>query len=184
VSSVVSPDRPRNPLIVQGDGMRSTAKRQYGVTLIGFLFMAALVGGVGIVAFRAIPIYNEYFTLETDPAKKVAAEVTLGDIFRLAGDSEKAIAAYRLVLQGAPDNPEAMAGLGLSLFNSGVVASDKAQMQEGLNYMTKYTEIAPITATDTQTLKDFKTSVKEAVDYLKNTEKLAPQKVAPKKKGT
>jgi len=44
--------------------------------------------------------------------------------------------------------------------------------------------LAPITATDTQTLKDFKTSVKEAVDYLKNTEKLAPQKVAPKKKGT
>jgi len=27
-------------------------------------------------------------------------------------------------------------------------------------------------------------AVKEAVDYLKNTEKLAPQKVAPKKKGT
>jgi len=143
------------------------------------------VGGVDIThSAEAAVIYNEYFTLETDPAKKVAAEVTLGDIFRLAGDSEKAIAAYRLVLQGAPDNPEAMAGLGLSLFNSGVVASDKAQMQEGLNYMTKYTEIAPITATDTQTLKDFKTSVKEAVDYLKNTEKLAPQKVAPKKKGT
>ena len=44
--------------------MRSTAKRQYGVTLIGFLFMAALVGAVGIVAFRAIPIYNEYFTVQ------------------------------------------------------------------------------------------------------------------------
>ncbi|MGH9820853.1 MAG: tetratricopeptide repeat protein, partial [Pyrinomonadaceae bacterium] len=128
-------------------------------------------------------IYNEYFSLETDPVKKVAAQVTLADIYRLAGESDKAIAAYRVVLQSSPDNPEALAGLGLSLFNAGVVANDKAQMQEGLNYMTKYTEIAPITATDTQTQKDFKTSVKEAVEYLKSTEKLAPQKVAPRKKG-
>jgi hypothetical protein len=44
--------------------MRSTARRQLGITLIGFLFMAALVGGAGILAFRAIPIYNEYFTVQ------------------------------------------------------------------------------------------------------------------------
>jgi len=44
--------------------MRSTARRQFGITLIGFLFMAALVGGAGILAFRAIPIYNEYFTVQ------------------------------------------------------------------------------------------------------------------------
>ena len=143
------------------------------------------MGGVDITkSADAGVIYNEYFALETDPAKKLAAETTLADIYRLAGDSPNAIATYKLVLQTAPDNPEAMAGLGLSLFNSGVVASDKAQMQEGLNYMTRYTEIAPIAATDSQSVKDFKTSVKEAVDYLKNTEKLAPQKVAPKKKGT
>lgn len=37
--------------------------RQSGVTLIGFIFMAALVGGAGILVFRAIPVYNEYFTL-------------------------------------------------------------------------------------------------------------------------
>ena len=143
------------------------------------------MGGVDITrSADAGVIYNEYFALETDPAKKLAAEITLGDIYRLAGDSINAIASYKLVLQTAPDNPEALAGLGLSLFNSGVVASDKAQMQEGLNYMTRYTEIAPIAATDSQSVKDFKNSVKEAVDYLKNTEKLAPQKVAPKKKGT
>ena len=44
--------------------MRSTVRRQSGITLIGFLFMAALVGGAGILAFRAIPIYNEYFTTQ------------------------------------------------------------------------------------------------------------------------
>jgi len=39
-------------------------RRQKGVTLIGFVFMAALVAGAGILVFRAVPIYNEYFTLK------------------------------------------------------------------------------------------------------------------------
>jgi hypothetical protein len=39
-------------------------RKQKGVTLIGFIFMAALVAGAGILAFRAIPIYNEFFTLK------------------------------------------------------------------------------------------------------------------------
>ena len=39
-------------------------RTQRGLTLIGFIFMMAIVGALGIVAFRAIPIYNEYFTVQ------------------------------------------------------------------------------------------------------------------------
>jgi hypothetical protein len=39
-------------------------RKQKGVTLIGFIFMAALVAGGGLLVFRAIPIYNEYFTVK------------------------------------------------------------------------------------------------------------------------
>ena len=39
-------------------------RKQKGLTLIGFIFMAALVAGAGLLAFRAIPIYNEYFTMK------------------------------------------------------------------------------------------------------------------------
>ena len=39
-------------------------RKQQGVTLIGFIFMAALVAGAGLLVFQAIPIYNEYFTLQ------------------------------------------------------------------------------------------------------------------------
>ena len=39
-------------------------RKQQGVTLIGFIFMAALVAGAGIIVFRAVPIYNEYFTMQ------------------------------------------------------------------------------------------------------------------------
>lgn len=118
--------------------------------------------------------FDAYMAVETDPAKKAKAQVTLGDVMREANDSDAAIAAYRVALSQSPDNADALAGLGLSLFNSGVIANDKEQMQEGLNYMTKFTEVAPAT-------HPLKSSVKDAVDYLKNQEKLAPQKVTKKK---
>ena len=49
-------------------------RKQHGVTLIGFIVMAALVGGAGILIFRAIPIYNEYFTLQ-----KILKSIDLGN---------------------------------------------------------------------------------------------------------
>lgn len=123
------------------------------------------------------PIFEQYFVAEADPAKKLSARLTLGDIMREAGESEAAIAAYRVVLETAPDNPDALAGIGLSLFNVGVSEDNKPKMQEGLNYMQKFADTAP----DTHALK---ASVKDAVDYLKNEQKLAPQKTAPTKATT
>jgi Domain of unknown function (DUF4845) len=38
--------------------------KQKGVTLIGFIFMTAIAAALGIVAFRAIPIYSEYYTVK------------------------------------------------------------------------------------------------------------------------
>ncbi len=125
----------------------------------------------------AIPVYEQYFAVEVDPAKKLKARVDLGDILREAGESEPSIVAYRAVLETAPDNPDALAGLGLSLFNLGVVENDKAKMQEGLNIMQKFADTAPET-------HPLKVSVKEAVEYLKTEQKLAPQKTAPAKKRT
>lgn len=137
------------------------------------------VGGVDTSkAVEASKIVTDYIALEADPARKLAAQMTLGDIMRVSGDFEKAVAAYRQVLEVKPDHPEAMAGLGLSLFaqGAGVTPEDKAKEQEGLNYMQKYTEIAPIAASDPQAVKELKQSVKDTVDYLK-AQKMAPQKI-------
>ena len=48
-----------------------TAKRQQqrqqqqrGLTLIGFILLITLIGAAGIVAFRTIPIYSEFFTIK------------------------------------------------------------------------------------------------------------------------
>ena len=35
-----------------------------GITMIGFLVLLVIVGALAIVAFRAIPIYSEFFTVK------------------------------------------------------------------------------------------------------------------------
>ena len=126
-------------------------------------------------AAEAADAYTAYLEIEPNAAKKTQAQVAFGNIMLESGDSEKAIIAYRSALQTSTDNPDALAGLGLSLFNSGVVASNKAQMQEGLNFMTRFAEVAPEN-------HPLKASVKDAVTYLKDQEKLVPQKVTTTKK--
>ncbi|HEX8734425.1 MAG TPA: hypothetical protein VF721_03830 [Pyrinomonadaceae bacterium] len=120
---------------------------------------------------EALQAVEAYAALETDPAKKSQAQIRMADAMRKIGKSDEAIPLYRKALESAPDNPDLLAGLGLSLFNSGVIASNKEQMQEGLNIMERFTTTAP----DAHPLK---ASVKEAVDYLKTQEKLTPQKIA------
>lgn len=137
-------------------------------------------------AAEAKPAYDDYLAIETDAAKKLKAQITLGDIMREAGMSDEAIAAYRSALESSPDNPESLAGLGLSLFNLGVINDNKDQKQEGLNVMQKFVDVAPVADNDTPYMKELKMSVKEAVEYLKTQEKLTPQKLpkgaAPAKK--
>lgn len=122
----------------------------------------------------AILAFQEYIAAETDSAMKIKAQIQLGDIMREAGNVEESIKAYRLALQSSPDHPDVLAGLGLSLFNAGVVSNNTAQKQEGLNFMQKFADVAPET-------HPLKTSVRDAVEYLKTQDKLTPQKTGKRK---
>jgi Flp pilus assembly protein TadD len=119
--------------------------------------------------------FQEYATVETDAAKKAKAQFVLADVLREAGDFDNAVPEYRKALEVSPDNPDVLAGLGLSLFSVGVSNNDKTQMQEGLNFMEKFAQVAPAT-------HPLKSSVADAVTYLKTEQKLTPQKVAPARK--
>jgi|DewCreStandDraft_5_1066085.scaffolds.fasta_scaffold00225_25 tetratricopeptide (TPR) repeat protein len=119
---------------------------------------------------EAIKALADYELVETDKTQLKKARIRLADAFRLAGNSEAAVPIYKKVLEEYPDDFDTMAGLGLCLFNLGVINQNKAQMQEGLDIMQKFADTAP----DTHPLKQ---EVKAAVDYLKNEEKLTPQKV-------
>lgn len=119
---------------------------------------------------ETLTAFQEYLDVETDAKKKSDAQLSLGDALREAGDADNAIIAYRKALEMSPDNPDVLAGLGLSLFNAGVVSDNTAVKQEGLNFMQKFAETAPEN-------HPLKASVKDAVDYLKTQDKLTPQKV-------
>ncbi|MGI8470270.1 MAG: hypothetical protein ACR2N3_17660 [Pyrinomonadaceae bacterium] len=126
---------------------------------------------------------NEYAAVETDAAARAKTMVMVADTLRLAGNSADAVPIYRKVLETDPNNANAMGGLGLSLFDVGAGSNppDKAQMQEGLNLMEKFAQTSP-PATATKDELQMREDVKGAVDYLKNTEKLTPQKVTTTKK--
>lgn len=143
--------------------------RSYQNTIDGYSRMLAmnLDASKGKEALAAL---EEFSAIETDAIKKSKWQLILADALRQAGDAPNAVIAYRKVLEGSPDNPDALAGIGLSLFSVGasVVPENTAQMQEGLNYMQRFADIAPET-------HPLKASVKDAVDYLK-TKQLTPQK--------
>lgn len=122
-------------------------------------------------------VIADYSAFETDAVKKAKAAATLGDIMRNAGDFPKAITAYKAVLEAQPDNNEVMAKLGLSLVGQATTVDppNKEQMQEGLNYMQKYADTVQVLPTDSKTDQEFKQSVKDTVEYLKNEQKLKPQ---------
>lgn len=118
----------------------------------------------------------EYEKVETDAAKKAEAGLILADLYRVMGDSDNAIPAYKKILETSPNNVDALAGAGLSLVNNGFLKNDKAQMQEGTNYLQQFVSAAP----DTHKLK---ADAAATIDLLKKEQNVAPQKVSsPKKK--
>lgn len=136
---------------------------------------------IGIVDSPALEntsaILDKYLAAETDEKNKLSVLLTWSNDMRNSGQTKTALHGYSIFLEKTPDNMDAIAGMGLSLFAEGVSNGDKAQMQEGLNLMQKFAETAPET-------HPLKASVKEAVDFLKNEQKMAPQKApaTPKKK--
>lgn len=118
-------------------------------------------------------LFAEYIKVETDPVKKAEAQKILGDLYRVAGDSENSIAEYMKVLEMNPDDPDALAGVGLSLVNLGYINNDKAKFQEGANYLQRYIDVAPAN-------HKYVNDAKGLIETLKNEQKVTPQKVTTK----
>ncbi len=117
----------------------------------------------------------EFLNVETDAAKKAEAALTFADLYRVVGDSENAIAAYKKILETSPDNPDALAGAGLSLVNLGYLNNDKTKLQEGANFLQKFASIAPDT-------HKFKADAVALIDTLKKESNVTPQKAGTVKK--
>ncbi|MEJ7709214.1 MAG: tetratricopeptide repeat protein [Pyrinomonadaceae bacterium] len=75
----------------------------------------ALQTNAPIDATGAAKAIEEYVAAETDPVKKAKAQASLGDALFQSGKIDEAVAAYQQILTGAPENLDAMYGLGLAL---------------------------------------------------------------------
>jgi len=121
--------------------------------------------------------FDAYLALETDAAKKAKVQVTFGDVMLEAGESDMALAAYRVALEASPDNPDALAGVGFSLVNLGFLNDDKTKLQEGANFLQKFANAAPDT-------HKYKADALGLIETLKTEQKVTPQKVTSTKKKT
>lgn len=115
-------------------------------------------------------IIPEYIAAEPDAAKKAQANLALADLYRVGGDFENAITAYKVILEGNPDNLDALVGAGLSLVNVGYISSDKTKLQEGANLLQKFASAAPDT-------NKFKADAVGLIETLKKEQNVTPQKV-------
>jgi tetratricopeptide (TPR) repeat protein len=122
-------------------------------------------------ADAALAAFKDYIGIETDPKKKLRAQLDAGQMLQDAGSFDKALTEYQAILTAEPDNPDANVGAGLALFGTG----DKAKFQEAANYLQHFVDVAPDD-------HKFKADAKAILAELKNTEKVVPEKTPQKRK--
>jgi tetratricopeptide (TPR) repeat protein len=103
-----------------------------------------------------------------DTANKNKWGVLRADMYRSAGRTDDAVAAYKKTLAADPNNFDALYGLGLTL----IASTERAQIQEGANTLAEFVAKAPSTDKRVPIVKD-------ALEGVKNAYKVEAEKPAP-----
>lgn len=104
------------------------------------------------------------------PANKNKWVIEKANMYRFAGRTDEAVAAYKAVLAAEPGNLDALYNLGLTL----IAFSEKTQIQEGANALGEFAKNAP--ATDSRV-----PAVKEALEAVKNAYNIEAEKPAKRR---
>jgi len=102
-----------------------------------------------------------------DAVNKGKWGVMKADVYRSAGKTEDAVAAYKQVIAADPANFDALYGLGLTL----IASTERAQIQEGANTLAEFVAKAPSTDKRVPIVKD-------ALEGVKNAYKVEAEKPA------
>jgi len=111
-----------------------------------------------------------YLEIESDKVKKGKAQSALASYLMGSGEYDTAATEFKKALKYSSKDPDVLAGLGLSLYTAGEVNENKAQKQEGLNYMAYFLKIAPKN-------HRMRSGIVGAVDELTKNQKFKPQKI-------
>lgn len=107
-----------------------------------------------------------------DAANKNKWEVLKADMYRSAGRTDDAVAAYKKVIAADPASVDALYGLGLTL----IASTERAQIQEGANTLADFVSKAPPTDKRVPIVKD-------ALEGVKNAYKVEAEKPAAPARG-
>src|ERR1041385_504942 len=103
--------------------------------------------------------------VESDPARKVSAQLEMAQMLLDAGSNDKALTEFRVVLAAHPDSPGANLGVGLALFSSG----DSTKYQAAANYLQHFVDVAP----DSDPMK---ADAKSALTFLQEVNHITPKR--------
>jgi hypothetical protein len=109
---------------------------------------------------------------EVDPAKKAKYKAETLQMLFDSGAAELTMAEAQKILTEDPDNTDANRIMGLALY----ATNDKSKYQQAANHLQHYVDKAP----DTDPLK---ASTKDALEYLKTSENIKPEKSQPTRTG-
>jgi tetratricopeptide (TPR) repeat protein len=129
-------------------------------------------------AEAGLAAFQDYIAAETDPAKKSKAQLDLAQMLFDANAYDKAKIEYEKILAEKPDDPDALANMGLILFNFGAAKEAegkkdeaKAMYQQAANYLGRFVEKAPDG-------HKFKEDAKAVLSELKNQQNVQAEKPA------
>ena len=125
----------------------------------------------GTQSAAGVTAFKDYIAIETDPAKKVKAQLDLAQMLLDSGAPDKALAEYEAILAATPDNPDANFGAGMALY----AQQDKAKYQDAANYLQRFVDKAPAG-------HQFKDEAKLILDDMKANQNVTPDKKAPAKR--
>ena len=95
----------------------------------------------------ALNAFREYLAAESDPAKKLKAQLELALTLQDSDQFELSSAEFKKLLETDPDNIDALAGLSLNLVKIGYANAepgiDREHFREALTYLQKYVRLAP-----------------------------------------
>lgn len=127
----------------------------------------------------AVTAYEEYMAIEPDAVKKTRAQNDLAQMLFDAGAHDKAKVAYEKILAERPDDPDALANMGMILYSLGYAKdlegqkdAAKTQYQLAANYLQTFVDKAP----DSHKLK---AGAKEVLDALKQQNVQAEKPATP-----
>ena len=109
---------------------------------------------------EAVLVFRELLAAEIDPARRAAAQSSLARMMFDAEDFQSAAVEWRKVLATAPEDADASAYLGLSLFGTG----DRTKFAEAAKVLERFVATAP----DAHPLK---AGAKDALDFLNQQNK-------------